>query len=91
MNEKTPLLYNYKLKQKKEIIEKSKIICKHKYHKEVIEIITNHYNLNYYFDISATNCKQITKIGTTVFGIILIINKKNIDKPSVISWKMLKG
>lgn len=88
MNEKTPLLYNMKRLDKK-IINKGKITCKDDKNIEIIEIISNKYNLNYYFDITVTNCKRIKKVGTTIHGIIIKVNKANIKKPCEVKWTMI--
>lgn len=91
MDERTPLLHKLNpYKPKKVVIEKDKITCQHDKQSEIIEIITNHYNLNYFFDITATNCYHVKKLGTTINGIIILISKKNKDKPSVIKWKAYK-
>jgi len=86
MDEKTPLLHKEK-KHKRKIIDNGIIICKDDNEIETIEIIVKNYNVNYYFDITSTNCLKLLKLCTTIHGMLVIIHKEDTNEQCIISWK----
>ena len=73
------------------VIEKNKmnIDTNNKY--ILIEIISDHYNIDCKYKLRCTNCSNITELGNTLFGKIIIIEKKNIDLDCVFKWAMIKN
>ena len=89
MDETTPLLYN-QTKHKKKIMDCGTIMCKDNNNVETIEIIISGYNINYYFDITSTNCKKLNKLCSTINGMLITLHKANTNKACIISWKAYK-
>lgn len=72
------------------IIEKRKMnINEHKKY-ILIEIISNHYNIDCNYKLKCTNCANIIELGNTLFGKIIIIEKKNADLDCVFKWIMYR-
>lgn len=58
--------------------------------KQTVEIITNDFNYNFEFRFNCTNCIYVKKLGDTIHGIIIEVNKKNKDRESVLEWSTFK-
>jgi len=79
------------LKNRYIIFEKGKLeLNTNNKSKQIVEIITDDFNYDLEFHFHCTNCIYVKKLGDSIQGIIIEINKKNKDRTSILEWTTLK-
>ncbi len=75
----------------KKIIEQGQMVITAHNKYNLVEIISSKYNLNCKYSMKCTNCSKIIELGNTLYGKIIIIEKRNIYSPSVLEWTMINN
>lgn len=73
-----------------QVIEKNKININGNNKYIVVEIISENYNIGCNYKIRCTNCSNMTELGDTLYGKIIIIEKKDSNLNSVFKWTMFR-